>query len=411
MRYDGERMRRWREGHLTSAEGVAGLAADWGLYVHVPFCPYKCAYCDFVAVGAGPRVARWHEPYVADLAREARHWAASLAPRPPVTVFYGGGTPTMLGAERLSACHAELIRCLRIAPGTEVTVEANPGTVDAQGLRRLRAAGVNRLSIGLQTAEDRLLRALGRGHTYGDFLEAWSAARAAGFDNLSVDVMYGLPGQTTADVERTVAGVLEMGPEHVSAYGLQIEDGTPFAVRERQGRLPLPDDDEVCAQFAAVRAALAAAGYEHYEISNFARPGRRCRHNLLYWQNADYLGLGVGAHSHWAGARWSNTTRLAAYRDGVRDAAEGAVDPPWVQGREFPDAARDRSEGAFLGLRLLEGIDLGAYAARYGRPLSAAFPGVVERLVGDGLCEVSGGHLRLRPDAVGIGNRAFVAFV
>ena len=379
----------------------------WGLYVHIPFCTYKCDYCDFVAVGAGPRVARWHEPYAADLGREARHWAARLRPAaPPATVFYGGGTPTLLPAPALAALHAALAAAFGFGAEAEVTVECNPGTVDAAGLRTLRAAGVNRLSIGLQAAQDRLLRALGRGHTCAQFEEAWAAARAAGFDNLSVDLMYGLPGQSGEDVEATLATVLALRPEHVSAYALQVEEGTPFFERARRGQLPLPDDGAVADQFSAVRRGLAAAGLQHYEISNFARPGRRCRHNLFYWENAAWLGLGVGAHSHWAGARWANTSRLAVYRDALRAGAEG-----WVVGREPPDAERARSEDAFLGLRLLDGLDLGAYARRHGIPLGAAFPGAVERLVATGLCEVAAGRLRLRPEAVAVGNLAFEAFV
>jgi oxygen-independent coproporphyrinogen-3 oxidase len=388
-----------------------GAMAEWGLYVHVPFCPCRCTYCDFVAVGPGPRVARWHAPYLRAVAAEGAYWARALQPGPPATVYYGGGTPTAVGAEALAELHAALAHTFDLRPGTEVTVECNPETVDAEGLARLRAAGVTRLSVGLQAVQEQLLRRLGRGHTFADAARAVAAARRAGLESVNVDVMCGLPGQGCADLAETLARVVALGPDHVSVYALQVEDGTVLAAELRRGRLALPGEDEVAEQLALARRLLAEAGYEHYEISNWARPGRRCRHNLLYWENGDYLGLGVGAHSHWGGARWANTRRLAVYVGALEGPAAEAVPPPWAEAYEPPDPSRERSEGAILGLRLLEGLDLAAYARRYGVPLGAAFPGAVEQLVAAGLCEVAEGRLRLRPEAVALGNRAFAAFV
>ncbi len=401
----------------------APAPSPWGLYVHVPFCPYKCAYCDFVAVGGGARVSRWQQTYVAALRREAAYWLTRLQPpQPPISVFYGGGTPTQLGAECLAALHAHLAGLWGVPAEAEVTVECNPGTVEARGLARLRAVGVNRLSIGLQSPEDALLARVGRRHTYAQFLEAMAAARTAGFDNVNVDLMLALPGQELAGFAAGLARVLELAPEHVSVYALQLEEGTALAAAVQRGAEQLPGEDADAAMYAAARAALAAAGYEQYEVSNFARPGFRCRHNLLYWENADYLGLGIGAHAHWQGRRWANTARLAPYcalpaggagsGHAVATAADGWPVPPWVVQVEPPDAARARSEGAFLGLRLLEGIDEATYARRYGVPLRAAFPGVVEDLLRRGLLqEAPGGRLRLAPQAVPVANRVFAAFV
>ncbi len=400
--------------------GGGHLAArPWGLYVHVPFCPYKCDYCDFVAVGGGTRVARWHTPYAEAVTREAAHWMATLAPAsPPVSIFYGGGTPTMLGAERLASLHTALVRRCGLTAGAEVTVECNPGTVDLAGLRTLRAAGVNRLSIGLQAMQDTLLLALNRRHTAAEFLAAYQAARTAGFRNISVDLMLALPGQSLANFAVGLDQVLALGPEHLSAYALQVEEGTPFFARARRGQLALPGEDADAAAFALCRARLIAAGYEHYEISNFALPGHRCRHNLLYWHDADYLGLGIGAHSHWQGWRWANTDRLAVYcAEPPAGAPEERLPPqgalaPWVAWQEAVDEARARSEGAFLGLRLLDGLDEDAYARRYGIALRAAFPGVVERLLARGLLqEAPPRRLRLASDAVAIANRVFAEFV
>ncbi len=384
----------------------AAASLPWGLYVHIPFCPYKCDYCDFVAVGGGRRVALWHGPYVAAVRAEGEYWVGRLRPEPPVSAFYGGGTPTVLPADDLASLHRALAARFRLPPEGEVTIECNPGTVRHAGLAVLRRAGINRLSIGLQAVQDRLLTALGRRHTFAAFREAFTAAREAGFGNLNVDLMYGLPQQSCADFEESVCRVLELRPEHLSVYALQIEEGTPFHLRASHGTLALPSDEVAAEQFDCACRLCAQAGLEHYEISNFAAPDRRCRHNLLYWENADYLGLGIGAHSHWRLQRWANTVRLAAYRDGI---AAGAG--TWIAEHQPADAARERSETAFLGLRLLEGVDLRAYAARHGQTLDAAFPGIPARLVEQGLCRRTDDRLALRPDAVLVGNLAFSAFV
>lgn len=390
---------------VPPAPTAAGRPVPWGLYVHLPFCPYKCAYCDFVAVAGGARVARWQVLYVEAVLREAAEWQARLRPGPPASVFYGGGTPTAVATELLTRLHRALCARFAVPPDAEVTVECNPGTVDGACLRSLRAAGVNRLSIGLQAAQDRLLAALGRRHGWTEFLAAYRAARAAGLEHVNVDVMYGLPGQDRADLADTLDRVCALRPEHVSAYGLQLEPGTPLHARVRRGQVRLPDEDEAAEQFALCRERLAAAGYEHYEISNFAQPGHRSRHNLLYWTHADYLGLGIGAHSHWQGRRWANTTRLAVYCA----AGDG---PARMAAQEPEDPARERSEGAFLGLRLLDGLDEAEYERRYGVPLRAAFPGAVERLIARGLLEEAApGRLRLTPTAVPIANLVFAEFV
>lgn len=415
----------WNGGQATSD-------APWGLYVHVPFCPYKCHYCDFVAVGGGARVARWHVPYVDAIMREADHWERTLHPGCPHSVFYGGGTPTVLAADRLARLHASLVARFQVPATAEVSVECNPGTVTRTDLETLRRAGVNRLSMGLQAVQDDMLARLNRHHTFTEFLTAYRNARDAGFDNISVDLMYGLPGQTLRSWEEGLERVIDLGPEHVSAYSLQVEEGTLLHARAAAGSVSFPGEDLEALMYAACRARLAGAGYAQYEISNFARSGRRCRHNLLYWRNADYLGLGVGAHSHWRGWRWGNTNRLAVYCTAVavcplpgaehaECGAVGAEHPPafpgcgrpaWVHVVEAADARRERGEAAFLGLRLMAGIEESAYARRYGIALRQAFPGVVERLLAGGLlATTANGWLRLTADAVPVANRVFAEFV
>ncbi len=390
---------------VVRCDGGIGLA--WGLYVHIPFCPYKCAYCDFVAVPSGPRVSAWHAPYLRTLAGEARYWRHTLRPEePPVSVFYGGGTPTVIDAESFARLHRALARVFAVPRTAEVTVECNPGTVDLPGLRLLREAGVNRLSIGLQAWQDTLLAALRRWHTRQQFLDAWGAARAAGFADVNVDLMFGLPGQRLADFQESLGAVVDLRPEHVSVYGLQVEEGTPFGASARRGILGLPAESEAAAMYQAARRTLRASGYDHYEISNFALPGRQCLHNRLYWDNAPYLGLGVGAASHWCGERWRNTDRLAVYGGEVAVGSAG-----WVAEREEADPARSRSEGAFLGLRLLEGLDLDVYRARYGHDLDQTHHAEVERLIARGLLAREGRRLRLSEQGLLLGNLVFSAFV
>ncbi|HVB11055.1 MAG TPA: radical SAM family heme chaperone HemW [Bacillota bacterium] len=326
--------------------------SGWGLYVHIPFCPYKCDYCDFVAVTAGPRTRQWIPRYMAALVREMENerWDG-----PAATAFYGGGTPTVVP---LAELHEQFKR--QLAPDAEVTAEANPGTVTVDSLRAMRKAGINRLSIGLQSSQDRILQGLHRLHTFQDFLDAYRAAREAGFDNLNVDLMYGLPGQSLADWRETLAQVCDLGPEHLSAYGLQVEEGTVLFAR----RPSLPTDDDQAEMYEVARRDLADAGYEQYEISNWCRPARACAHNLLYWRNEQWLGLGVGAASQGGSRRWTNASRLAPYCEAVE-----AGQPAPVRDAEPRDIA---SDVLVLGLRLREGVPAAAIDMdRFGPAIDA----------------------------------------
>lgn len=414
----------------TAAVGAAPATAPLGVYVHVPFCPARCAYCDFTAYVYRPDLAAG---FAADVLREAELLAAQpgVRGRRAGTLYFGGGTPTVLPAEELAELAAGLRRLFGLGvaggaegaagPEPEVTVEANPETVDARGLGRLRAAGFNRLSLGLQAWDDRLLSLMGRRHTAADFLRAYRAARRAGFANVSVDVMYGLPGQTLAGWRETLERVVALGPEHVSAYSLQVEEGTALARWLREGRLAaagggggrrrgtagfaLPGEEEVAAMYALARAFLAASGYEQYELSNFARPGYRSRHNQVYWRNGDYLGLGPGASSHLGGRRWTNERRLDRYRAALA-AGRLPVAEAEALGRE-----REMSDTVILGLRLLEGVPLADFRRRFGVDLLDAYGPAVRELRRLGLVEVEGGRLRLTAAALPVANQAFVRFL
>ncbi|HOW97161.1 MAG TPA: radical SAM family heme chaperone HemW [Kiritimatiellia bacterium] len=265
-----------------------------GLYIHVPFCARKCAYCDFYSV---PLNAAAAEEYLRALDRECGGLPDGFAPE---TVFIGGGTPTVLPPAELARLLDLLARRVNLGRVTEWTCEANPVTLDAEKIRILRGAGVNRVSLGVQSFDDGVLKFLGRLHTAREAVEAFRLLRAEGFDNIGLDLMCAVPGGA---IERDLERALALGPEHLSVYGLTFEDGTPLARRRDAGEVAELDEDEQLRQFRVVRETLKGAGFHHYEISNYARPGRECRHNLLYWGPGEYLGLGPAAHSHWGGQR------------------------------------------------------------------------------------------------------------
>lgn len=365
-----------------------------GIYVHVPFCRSKCRYCGFVSYPYQKEPAHCYlEALFREMALTTGKTAASFG-----SVFIGGGTPTCLDRDDLLGLLRHAL-AFPVVPGAEVTVEANPGTVDAPYLQALRAAGVNRLSLGAQTFEDRLLRLLGRPVGPEVVRQTVADARAAGFANVSIDVIFGLPGQTPASFRQTLDAVLALEPEHVSAYGLELIPGTPLGVAVEEGTLaPCPEDDALEMYEDAIHT-LTDEGYHHYEISNFARSGYECRHNLLYWENGDYLGFGPAAASHWQGRRWTNADKLADYCGG-----EGVV-------FEAADQVREMTDTALMGLRLLAGLDLAGFSLRFGVSLESVYGKELERVKGQGLVEIAGGRLRLTKRGLPLANEVFLAFV
>lgn len=374
----------------------------FGLYVHVPFCLRKCRYCDFTSYHFDRVDA---DLYLRALAREIT-LRTEGAEYPVVrTVFFGGGTPTTLPGSVLAGMLDELRRHHDFGDDVEVTVEANPGTVDGEKLAALREGGVNRLSLGMQAAQDRLLDILGRAHRVGDVAEAVRLARAAGFANLNLDLIYGLPGQTLADWEETLAAALELEPEHIAAYGLEIHPETPLGEAVARGDLAPADEELELAMYQVLRETLHRAGFVHYEISNFARPGRECRHNLNYWANGDYAGYGPAACSHLDGRRVTNEKDLLAYA-GRLFAGE------WpVAETEVPDERTRMAETVFLGLRLVAGLSRERFAARFGRDVTAVFGAEIAGLEAKDLVELTPHALRLTGRGLPLANEAFAAFV
>lgn len=335
---------------------LAGLGGHgFGVYVHVPFCASRCGYCDFntytaTELGGGGAQATYADTAIAEV-RLARRVLGAVE-LPVRTVFFGGGTPTLLPA-------TDLVRMLRavddefgLTPDAEVTTEANPESVDVAKLAALRGGGLTRISFGMQSAQPHVLRQLDRQHTPGKVAAAVHAARRAGFDQVSVDLIYGTPGESLDDWAASLGAAVELAPDHVSAYALVVEDGTRLAAQVRRGELPAPDDDDLADKYLLADERLSAAGYEWYEVSNWARRGAQCEHNLGYWRGDDWWGVGPGAHSHVGGTRWWNVKHPAAYSARLAAGASPA------HGREVLDAEDRRLERVMLALRLRAGLPL-----------------------------------------------------
>jgi len=375
-----------------------------GLYIHVPFCLRKCRYCDFISYPYSEAAAG---EYLGALKREVELYGETLANGDKTfsTVFIGGGTPTCLPAEQLAAVLERVRGVFTLSPHCEVTVEANPGTVDENALKALKAAGVNRLSLGVQSFDDSLLRVLGRAHTAAEAEAAFRAVRSAGFDNINLDLIFGIPGQSAAGWDETLRRVARLGPEHVAAYSLQVEEGTPLALSiEREEISACPEELELL-MYRRVIGFLKRAGFVHYEISNFARPGRESRHNLGYWRNRFYLGLGPAAHSYLGGRRFANETSLDRYCERL-----GRGEFPVAEQEEITPAV-EMAETIFMGLRLLKGIRLSDFEQRFSRRVEEVYRGEISRLTGMGLVELGGGVLRLTKKGLPLANEVFKAFV
>lgn len=395
------------------------------LYVHIPFCMKKCNYCDFLSFVEREET---HNAYVAALIKEITFYGAHYREYQVPTVYIGGGTPSWIKAENIAAVLKALKQSFSILPDAEITMECNPGTVTGEKLACYRRAGVNRLSIGLQSADDEELRLLGRVHTYAQFIRTYELAREQGFSNINVDIMSGLPGQHTKDVRATLQKVLMLRPEHISAYSLIVEEGTPFYtayqadVERQQAGLPtrqLPAEEEAYEMTKVTERMLAQAGYEHYEISNFAKPGYACRHNVGYWRRENYLGVGLGAASLVGEYRYSNCRDLKEY---IRQAGQ-IHSVTWQQaGEEYPavnlhstveklSVRECMEEFMFLGLRMIEGVARADFEHQFARPVEAVYQDVMQRLSAEGLLIKKEGRIYLTERGQEVSNYVLAQFL
>jgi oxygen-independent coproporphyrinogen-3 oxidase len=371
-----------------------------GIYIHIPFCKSRCSYCDFATDIY--RDAGSVERYIDALVREIDMFQLVPPFRSTDTIYFGGGTPSLLSAKQVQRIIETIGRKFELSNIREITMEMNPATVSPETLRDYRTLGVNRASFGVQTFDDRALKLLARGHNANDARETFKMLRDAGFENVSFDLIAGLPGQTLGAWERNLNEAVTMQPEHLSLYLLEIHEGTPLAEQVRSRRHPQPDEDVAAAMYEIMLDKLAAAGYEQYEISNFSRPGFESRHNTKYWTLDPVLGFGVSAHSFYGKQRYANERDTAKYVEMIENSGSAEVM------REEIDLS---SEFAFLGLRMERGIDRGDFAGRFGFDLAGNFQAEIDRLIDIGLLETTESIIRLTPKGKLYSNEVFSVFV
>ena len=377
------------------------MRRDLELYIHIPFCVKKCAYCDFLS---GPASNQQIEEYVQALIEEIRYYKEFVKKYEVSTVFWGGGTPSLLTGEQMKALMEALGQTFFIRQNAEITMEANPGTVTVEKLLACQKAGINRISFGLQSVNNEELKMLGRIHTYEEFLESYEAARKAGFQNINVDLISAIPKQTVSSWEQTLQTIISLQPEHISAYSLIVEEGTTFAKLYGEGcklehLLPMEEDER--RMYERTEELLREAGYHRYEISNYAKEGYECQHNLGYWERKEYLGLGLGASSLIEETRFHNTDEMEEY---LRDASNPIL---LRRGQEKLDRQEQMEEFVFLGLRKIRGIQEEKFAEMFGEDIWDCYGRNLERVIKEGLLEREEGVLRLTRKGIDVSNYVF----
>lgn len=390
------------------------MTIKYALYFHIPFCTHRCAYCDFnTYAGQESLIPR----YVEALCREIELVARSAPERLSAhTIFFGGGTPSLLSPAQFEIILKTVRHNYDLTLDSEISLEANPGTVSLDALRDLHSLGFNRISLGVQSANPVELRQLERIHDYFDVINAVAWARRAGFDNLNLDLIFGLPEQTLQSWQSTVNLILGLHPEHLSLYALTVEHGTPFGRWSTHGLLPVPDPDAAADMYEWAWEVLETAGFEQYEISNWAKPGRQCRHNLQYWRNLPYLGFGAGAHGCAGGLRISNVLRIKTYLErlqlgGLHSNYTFPLSLATVNQTQISTRV-EMQETMLTGMRLThEGVSALDFAARFGVQIREVFSREIDELIGLSLLEWAGPILRLTKYGRLLGNQAFMRFV
>ena len=367
------------------------------IYIHIPFCIRKCDYCDFLSGPSGPEE---QADYVQALLREIQAVEEGEG-RSVSSIFIGGGTPSVLDERLLGDILREIRNRFKMEEDAEITIEVNPGTANIGKLQAYREMGINRLSIGLQSPEDRALKILGRIHNYGQFLETYQEARTVGFDNINIDLMSAIPDQTYEGWVKNLRTVAELEPEHISAYSLIVEEGTPFAAR----KLNLPDEDTEYNMYEATAQILKEYGFEQYEISNYARKGRECRHNVGYWTRQDYLGFGLGASSLYGKERFANTADMKKY-------LENSKNPEKIREKE-PSLTREdeMAEFMFLGLRMTKGISKADFQRCFGCTIESVYGEVLEKYESMELLVEKDGRIFLSREGIHVSNSIMAEFL
>lgn len=383
------------------------------LYVHIPFCRSRCHYCNFNTYAG---LEGMIPAYVEALVREIGVWAEAVEPTEAKSIFFGGGTPSLLSHEELGRILEAVHEGFQVGPDAEITLEANPESAQEDHLKEIRDLRFNRLSLGVQSFNDAQLQALGRIHSASEALAAYQAARKVGFSNINLDLIYGLPVQSLESWEQTIKQTLKLEPEHLSLYALSIEEETPLYQMVGRGEVREPDPDLAADMYQMAEEMLAEAGYQHYEISNWAKEGHQCQQNLTYWWNGPYLGFGAGASSCFHGYRFTNVPSPGEYIGRLHG------EPSWGRHHDLPTKPLlgslevitpelERAESLILGLRLIEGVNLEGFQQRYGLKLDEYYRGEIRELVELGLLEEVGPALRLTRRGRLLGNEVFLRFL
>lgn len=380
------------------------LKRQKGIYIHIPFCISKCIYCDFCSAPADDSTK---ERYVEALCREIEHSGEEAYragdDRKISTVFFGGGTPSILHSSLIVKLMNTVGRAFALEENAEITIECNPGTLSREKLESYRDAGINRLSIGLQSPDNGELKKLGRIHTYEDFKESYITARLAGFDNINVDIMSAIPGQTVEGYADNLRRIIALGTEHISAYSLIVEEGTPlYAMVERSHGKILPSEEEDRHMYALTKELLSDAGYARYEISNYARPGFECRHNISYWNRSDYLGFGAAAASLLGSRRYTNTSDLTSY---IKNPIDNHSE------EELLTVEDEMEEYMFLGLRMMEGVDTEEFERLFGKKFEEVYGSTAKRHISQGLMERDGSRVRLTDIGIDLSNSVMADYI
>ena len=377
------------------------MSGGMELYLHMPFCVRKCAYCDFLSFPSGAKTQRM---YAKRLMEDIGVMGKRYGEIPVETIFIGGGTPSVPDSGLIVEIMEHVRHAFHVADGAEISMEANPGTVTREKLTDYRKAGINRLSFGLQSANDRELKLLGRIHTWAEFLESFTLARECGFANLNIDLMSALPGQTCESWKETLSRVTDLDPEHISAYSLIIEEGTPFGERygSAEGRKLLPDEDSEREMYHETKRFLKDCGYERYEISNYAKPGRECRHNIGYWTGVPYLGLGLGASSYLDGCRFTVNPDMKQYLE---------EKPGMFTDIEKLTKKDMEEEFFYVGLRMTAGVSLSEFERRFGISAKEVYPGLMETFVKEKAARFEGDRFVLTDYGLDVSNYIMAQFL
>lgn len=381
------------------------MESNFGIYIHIPFCKQKCFYCDFPSFAGRERLI---DKYLTELSREMALTALKYGQdgkMAPYTVYIGGGTPSWLDTDQLAKLFSAADEYIRFDQVAEFTIEANPGTLTKDKLRLMKESGVNRISIGVQSFDDNCLKKIGRIHRGKDAIESIQLAQQLGFNNISIDLMYGLPGQDMDILKKSVEQAIALQVQHISVYGLQLEEGTVFARQQAMGKLQLPTDELVEAMYDYVAETLPAGGYNRYEISNYALSGYESKHNSLYWQDVPYIGFGAGAHAYWQGNRYENPTNIDAYMAMVR---QGDI---LSNIEEKVDEKAHMEEFCFLGLRMTKGIDKEKFRETFNKDIYAVFDDSIKEMMDKGFLQEKEGALSLTKIGMKYGNIVFGAFI